>query len=181
MTTSNLKLFDIPIDSDDAYLRFDAIKPGTPVFNVKYITQETSKYLKDLKSIIEKSKPNWWYNDIDTPLNEFADLIITAGLKNEEMVYLEPVIRALCRDPSNISKSPDFSKDKTDTVIINLKTGIFEGNIYSAVAFQQLTDTFENINSFEEHPAGVHDALFKTTRIHDYDYMEKALIEKGML
>ena len=75
----------------------------------------------------------------------------------------------------------DFSKDKTDTVIINLKTGIFEGNIYSAVAFQQLTDTFENINSFEEHPAGVHDALFKTTRIHDYDYMEKALIEKGML
>lgn len=181
MTTSNLKLFDIPIDSDDAYLRFDAIKPGTPVFNVKYITQETSKYLKDLKSVIERSKPNWWYNDIDTPLNEFADLIITAGLKNEEMVYLEPVIRALCRDPSNISKSPDFSKEKTDTVIINLKTGIFEGNIYSAVAFQQLTDTFENINSFEEHPAGVHDALFKTTRIHDYDYMEKALIEKGMI
>ena len=39
----------------------------------------------------------------------------------------------------------------------------------------------ENINSFEEHPAGVHDALFKTTRIHDYDYMERALIEKGMI
>lgn len=181
MTPSNLKMFDIPIDSDDAYLRFDSIKPGTPIFNVKYITQETSKYLKDLKSIIERSKPNWWYNDIDTPLNEFADLIITAGLKNEEAAYLEPVIRALCRDPDNISKRPDFSKEKTETVITNLKSGIFEGNIYSAVAFQQLTDTFENINSFSEHPVGVHDDLFKTTRIHDYDYMEKALIEKGIL
>lgn len=181
MTPSNLKMFDIPIDSDDAYLRFDSIKPGTPIFNVKYITQETSKYLKDLKSIIERSKPNWWYNDIDTPLNEFADIIITAGLKNEEAAYLEPVIRALCRDPNNISKRPDFSKEKTETVIINLKSGIFEGNIYSAVAFQQLTDTFENINSFSEHPVGVHDDLFKTTRIHDYDYMEKALIEKGIL
>lgn len=181
MTPSNLKMFDIPIDSDDAYLRFDSIKPGTPIFNVKYITQETSKYLKDLKSIIERSKPNWWYNDIDTPLNEFADLIITAGLKNEEAAYLEPVIRALCRDPNNISKRPDFSKEKTDTVITNLKSGIFEGNIYSAVAFQQLTDTFENINSFSEHPMGVHDDLFKTTRIHDYDYMEKALVEKGIL
>lgn len=181
MTPSNLKMFDIPIDSDDAYLRFDSIKPGTPIFNVKYITQETSKYLKDLKSIIERSKPNWWYNDIDTPLNEFVDLIITAGLKNEEAAYLEPVIRALCRDPNNISKRPDFSKEKTETVIINLKSGIFEGNIYSAVAFQQLTDTFENINSFSEHPVGVHDDLFKTTRIHDYDYMEKALIEKGIL
>lgn len=181
MTPSNLKMFDIPIDSDDAYLRFDSIKPGTPIFNVKYITQETSKYLKDLKSIIERSKPNWWYNDIDTPLNEFADLIITAGLKNEEAAYLEPVIRALCRDPNNISKRPDFSKEKTETVITNLKSGIFEGNIYSAVAFQQLTDTFENINSFSEHPVGVHDDLFKTTRIHDYDYMEKALIEKGIL
>lgn len=181
MTPSNLKMFDIPIDSDDAYLRFDSIKPGTPIFNVKYITQETSKYLKDLKSIIERSKPNWWYNDIDTPLNEFADLIITAGLENEEAAYLEPVIRALCRDPNNISKRPDFSKEKTETVITNLKSGIFEGNIYSAVAFQQLTDTFENINSFSEHPVGVHDDLFKTTRIHDYDYMEKALIEKGIL
>lgn len=181
MTPSNLKMFDIPIDSDDAYLRFDSIKPGTPIFNVKYITQETSKYLKDLKSIIERSKPNWWYNDIDTPLNEFADLVITAGLKNEEAAYLEPVIRALCRDPNNISKRPDFSKEKTETVITNLKSGIFEGNIYSAVAFQQLTDTFENINSFSEHPVGVHDDLFKTTRIHDYDYMEKALIEKGIL
>ena len=181
MTPSNLKMFDIPIDSDDAYLRFDSIKPGTPIFNVKYITQETSKYLKDLKYIIERSKPNWWYNDIDTPLNEFADIIITAGLKNEEAAYLEPVIRALCRDPNNISKRPDFSKEKTETVITNLKSGIFEGNIYSAVAFQQLTDTFENINSFSEHPVGVHDDLFKTTRIHDYDYMEKALIEKGIL
>lgn len=181
MTPSNLKMFDIPIDSDDAYLRFDSIKPGTPIFNVKYITQETSKYLKDLKYIIERSKPNWWYNDIDTPLNEFADLIITSGLKNEEAAYLEPVIRALCRDPDNISKRPDFSKEKTETVITNLKSGIFEGNIYSAVAFQQLTDTFENINSFSEHPVGVHDDLFKTTRIHDYDYMEKALIEKGIL
>lgn len=181
MNLQHLKLFDIQIDSDDAYLRLDSLKPGMPVFNVKYITQETSKYLKDLKGIIERSKPNWWYDDLDTPLNNFADLVITAGLKGEEIVFLEPVLRALCRDPNNISKRPDFSKDDIHTVIVNLKTGIFEGNLYSALVYQQLTDTFENIRSFETHDVGVNDTLFKTTRVHDFDYMRTALINKKII
>lgn len=180
MTISNMKLFETPIDSDDAYLKLESIKPGMAVFNVKYITAETSKYLKDLKSIIERSKTNWWYNDIDTPINSFADLVITAGLKGEEIVFLEPVIRALCRDPENISKRPDFSKDKVDTVIVNLKTGIFEGNLYSALVFECLTDTFENIRSFETHDEGINDSLFATSNYHNFDYFEDALKKKNI-
>lgn len=181
MTTNNMKLFDIPIDSDDAYLKLDSIKPGMAIFNVKYITKETSKYLKDLKGIIERSKPNWWYNDLDTPLNNFADLVITAGLKGEEIVFLEPVIRALCRDPNDISRRPNFSKDKVNTVIVNLKTGIFEGNIYSALVFERLTDTFENIRSFQTHDVGINDSLFATSNNHDFSYFEKALKKKHMI
>lgn len=180
MTTSNMKLFDIPIDSDDAYLKLENIKPGLSVFNVKYITRETSKYLKDLKGIIERSKPNWYYNDLDTPLNSFADLVITAGLKGEEIVFLEPVIRALCRDPENISKRPDFSKDNVPTVLVNLKTGIFEGNLYSALVFERLTDTFENIRSFDMHDEGINDSLFATSNDHNFDYFEKALKKKHL-
>lgn len=181
MTSNNIKLFDIPIDNDNAFLRLDSIKPGTAVFNVKYITKETSKYLKDLKGIIERSKPNWWYDDLDTPLNSFADLVITAGLKGEEIVFLEPVIKALCRNPDNISKRPDFSKDEVHTVIVNLKTGIFEGNLYSAFAFERLTDTFENIRSFEEHPEGVNDSLFATSNNHNFPEFKKALETKGII
>lgn len=181
MTTNNMKLFDIPIDSDDAYLKLDSIKPGMAVFNIKYITRETSKYLKDLKGIIERSKPNWWYNDLDTPINSFADLVITAGLKGEELVFLEPVIRALCRDPENISKRPDFSKDDVKTVIVNLKTGVFEGNLYSALVFERLTDTFENIRSFQYHDEGINDSLFATSNNHNFDGFKKALKNKGII
>lgn len=180
MTGSRMKLFDTPIDSDDAFLNLSSVKPGMTVFDVKYITRETSKYLKDLKSIIDRSKVNWWYNDLDTPINNFADLIIDAGLKNEEMVFLEPIIRALCRNPEEITSRPDFSKENTPTVIINLRTGILEGDLYSALIFERLTDTFENIRSFRNHNHGINDNPFKTSDRHDFDYFEEALKKKGI-
>ena len=111
LSGNNLKAIDIPIDSDVAELKLSNIKPGTPVFNIKYITAETSRYLKELKNIIERSKPNWYFNDLDTPLNDFADLVIEAGLKNEEMVFLEPIIYALTRDQNNILKLGNITKN----------------------------------------------------------------------
>lgn len=177
LSGNNLKAIDIPIDSDVAELKLSNIKPGTPVFNIKYITAETSKYLKELKNIIERSKPNWYINDLDTPLNSFADLVIEAGLKNEEMVFLEPIIYALTRDQNNILKHPDFSKDNPQFAVINLKTAIFKGDLLSALVYQEVSKTLKDIDSFEREGIGdgIHDSSFKTTVRHDFSYMKKAL------
>jgi len=177
LSGNNLKAIDLPIDSDVAELKLSNIKPGTPVFNIKYITAETSRYLKELKNIIERSKPNWYVNDLDTPLNSFADLVIEAGLKNEELVFLEPIIYALTRDPNNILMHPDFSKENPEYVVINLKTGIFKGDLLSALVYQEVSKTLKDIDSFErpEIGDGIHDSSFKTTIKHDFNYMKKAL------
>ena len=177
LSGNNLKAIDIPIDSDVAELKLSNIKPGTPVFNIKYITAETSRYLKELKNIIERSKPNWYFNDLDTPLNDFADLVIEAGLKNEEMVFLEPIIYALTRDQNNILKHPDFSKDNPEFMVINLKTAIFKGDLLSALVYQEVSKTCKDIDSFEREGIGdgIHDSSFKTTVHHDFSYMKKAL------
>ena len=177
LSGNNLKAIDIPIDSDVAELKLSNIKPGTPVFNIKYITAETSRYLKELKNIIERSKPNWYVNDLDTPLNSFADLIIEAGLKNEEMVFLEPIIYALTRDQNNILKHPDFSKDNPQFVVMNLKTAIFKGDLLSALVYQEVSKTIKDIDSFERDGIGdgIHDSSFRTTVKHDFNYMKKAL------
>ena len=177
LSGNNLKAIDIPIDSDVAELKLSNIKPGTSVFNVKYITAETSRYLKELKNIIERSKPNWYINDLDTPLNDFADLIIESGLKNEEMVFLEPIIYALTRDQNDILRHPDFSKDNPQFMVINLKAAIFKGDLLSAFAYQEISKIIKDIDSFERADIGdgINDSSFKTTVKHDFTYMKKAL------
>lgn len=183
MTLQNVKKIELPIDSEVAILHLEDIKPGTAVFNIKYITAETSRYIKELKNIIERSKPNW-YTNLDDPINEFADLINRVGMKNKELVYMEPIIHALTRDPNNIMKRPNFSKKNVDVCVVNLKTAIFKGDLYSSLIFQELTKVFKDIDSFYKDPSigdGIHDSSFKTSIKHDFRYMKRALKKSGMI
>lgn len=182
MNLNSIKKIEIPIDSDQAILHLEDIKPGTAVFNVKYITAETSRYLKNLKNIIERAKPTW-YDNLDEPIRDFTNLIIEAGLKDKEMVFIEPAIYALTRCPDNVMKRPDFSKKDVKLNVINLKTSIFKGDLYSALIYQELTKIFKDIDSFYKDPSigeGIHDSLFKTSVKHDFSYMRKAL-KKGKI
>ena len=182
MNLSIIKKIEIPIDSDNAVLNLEDIRPGTAVFNIKYITAETSRYLKELKNVIERAKPIW-YNNLDEPIRDFTNLIIEAGLKDKELVYIEPAIYALTRCPDNIMKRPDFSRKDVPLTIINLKTSIFKGDFYSALIYQELTKLFKDIDSFFKDPSvgeGIHDSLFKTSMRRDFSYMKKAL-KKGKI
>ena len=183
MTRQNVKKIELPIDSEVAILHLEDIKPGTAVFNIKYITAETSRYIKELKNIIERSKPTW-YTNLDEPINEFADLINRVGMKNKELVYMEPIIHALTRDPNNIMKRPNFSKKNVDVCVVNLKTAIFKGDLYSSLIFQELTKVFKDIDSFYKDPSigdGIHDSAFKTSIKQDFRYMKKALKKSGLI
>lgn len=184
LNINNIKKIKLPIDSDTAILDISDLKPGTQVFNIKYITAETSRYLKELKNIIERAKPTW-YENLDDPINNFADLIIEAGLKDKELVYIEPIIHALTRSPKNIVVRPNFSKDQMpQLVVINLKTAIFKGDLCSALIYQQITDILKDRDSFFKDPSvgeGLHDTLFKTTVRHDFRYVEKALRQSNII
>ena len=177
MNLKNIKKIKLPIDEDIAILDIANIKPGTAVFNIKYITADTSRYLKDLKNIIERAKPSWYMN-LDDPVNDFADLILEANLKNKELVYLEPIIHALTRDPYKITRHPDFSKKDVELVVINLSTAIFKGDLCSALSYQEITKILKDIDSFEKDPSvgeGLHDTLFNTSIKHDFSYFKRAL------
>ena len=177
MNIKNIKKIKLPIDEDIAILDIANIKPGTAVFNIKYITADTSRYLKELKNIIERAKPSWYMN-LDDPVNDFADLILEANLKNKEIVYLEPIIHALTRDPYKITRHPDFSKKDVELVVINLSTAIFKGDLCSALIYQEITKILKDIDSFEKDPSvgeGLHDTLFNTSVKHDFSYFKRAL------
>ena len=183
MNLQNVKKIELPIDSEVAILHLEDIKPGTPVFNIKYITAETSRYIKELKNIIERAKPSW-YTNLDDPINEFADLIIRVGMKDKELVYMEPIIHALTRDPYNIMKRPNFSKKNVELCVVNLRTAIFKGDLYSSLIFQELTKVFKDIDSFRKDPSigdGLHDSSFNTSIKHDYRYMKRALKKSGII
>ena len=177
MNIRNIKKIQLPIDEDIAILDIANIKPGTAVFNIKYITADTSRYLKELKNIIERAKPSWYMN-LDDPINDFADLILEANLKNKELVYLEPIIHALTRDPYKITLHPDFSKKDVELVVINLSTAIFKGDLCSALIYQEITKILKDIDSFDKDPSvgeGLHDSLFNTSVKHDFTYFKRAL------
>ena len=120
-----------------------------------------------------------WYDNLDDPVNDFADLVIEAGLKDKELVYLEPIIHALTRSPKNIVMRPNFSKDQMPPLmVINLKTAIFKGDLCSALIYQEITKILKDRDSFFKDPSvgeGLHDTLFRTTVKHDFRYVEKAL------
>ena len=178
LNINNIRKIKLPIDSDTAVLNISDLKPGTQVFNIKYITAETSRYLKQLKNIIERAKP-MWYDNLDDPINDFADLVIEAGLKDKELVYLEPIIHALTRSSKNIVMRPNFSKEQMPPLmVINLKTAIFKGDLCSALIYQEITKILKDRDSFFKDPSvgeGLHDTLFRTTVKHDFRYAEKAL------
>lgn len=176
-----IKNINCPIDSDDAILKLSDLKAATAVFNIKHITKETSRYLKQLKDVIERSKPNWHENNLDTPTNDFADLIISAGLKGSELVHAEPVLRKLTRDKNNILKLPDWKRSNVDFMMVNLKTGIFKGDLYSALSFEEVTKTFKDTDSFKERGEGAHDSQFNSNYGHDFKYMEKALKKANLI
>lgn len=174
---ANLKAIQVPVDSEVAILKLSDIKPGTSVFTIRYITAETSRYLKELKNIIERSKPTWYVNDLSTPIQAFADLIIEANLSNEELVFIEPIMYSLTRDPEVYTRRPDFSKDEVDFVVMNLKTSIFKGDLCSKLVYQEVTKTVKDIDSYvaDGVKAGIHDTTFRTTIKQDLGYMKKAL------
>lgn len=183
MNLQNVKKIELPIDSEVAILHLEDIKPGTAVFNIKYITAETSRYIKELKNIIERAKPNW-YTNLDDPINDFADLVIRVGMKNKELVYMEPIIHALTRDPYNIMKRPNFNKKNVELCVVNFRTAIFKGDLYSALIFQELTKVFKDIDSFHKDPSigdGIHDSAFKTSIKHDFKYMKRALKKNNLI
>ena len=183
MNLKNIKKIELPLDSDVAILHLEDIKPGTTVFDIKYITAETSRYVKELKNIIERAKP-MWYTNLDDPINEFADLIFRVGLKNKELVYIEPFIHALTRDPYNIMKRPNFSKKNVELCVVNLRTAILKGDLYSSLIFQELTKVFKDVDSFYKDPSigdGIHDSTFNTSLKHDFRYMKRALKKSGII
>ena len=178
----NIKNIKIPIDSDEAILSLDSLKPGTPVFNIKYITKEASRFIKKLKDIIERPKDTWYYNDLDTPINKLTSLIIDdANLKNTEFVHIEPIIYKLTRKPDKLIERPDFSQRDPQYVLINLETGIFKGDLFSSLVFQEINKIFKDLDSYEERGEGIHDSQFRSTNHHDFKYMEKALKKSGIL
>ena len=130
------------------------------------------------RAIISRPKPQWYTNDLSTPINQFADLMVEAGLKNEEVVFLEPIIYSMTRDANDILKRPDFKQKDPQFVVLNLNTSILKGDLCSAIVYQEITKTLKSVDSFER-PAeigdGIHDSLFKTTISHDFGYMKKAL------
>ena len=183
MKLQNIKKLEIPIDSDIAILNLKDLKPGMGVFNIKYVTAETSRYLKALKNIIERPRP-MWYTNLDDPINEYTDLVIEAGLSNKEMVYIEPIIHALTRRPDNILGRPDFSKPSVPLMVINLRTSLVKGDFYSAQLYQEITKLFKDRDSFfkdESIGDGLNDSLFKTSIKHDFTYMKRALRKSKLI
>lgn len=176
-----LKNVKCEIDSDDAILNLANIKPATPIFNIKYITKETSRYLKMLKKVIERPKTDWRKNELDITIEEFVDVVIAANLKGAEMVHLEPTIRKLTRDANDLLKQPNWKLKNPNYVTINLKTGIFKGDLFSAMSFEELTKTIKDRDSYRERGEGAHDSQFNSNYGFDVKYMEKALKNANLI
>ena len=91
MNIKNIKKIKLPIDEDIAILDIANIKPGTAVFNIKYITADTSRYLKDLKNIIDTYKQFTDFNLLFTKLDEtdtYGNILNCKMYSGAELSYI---------------------------------------------------------------------------------------------
>ena len=97
------------INKNNGYVYFSDLDEDTKIFEISIQNKELTKPLYDLMNLINKKKDSNVEVTLDSMLQDFLDLMVTAKIQ-ASIVAAEVIINRLVKDANNIYDRPDFSQ-----------------------------------------------------------------------
>ena len=131
---------------------------GIEIFTFSVENNELSSALVSIFSLIEQEEND----DLDEMFNDFMSRVDSTGIDTPS-VNIEMILRALIRNPLDITNAPDYSNDNLPAeVILKLLPAIINTpSITNSLAFERIKSQLMQPTTYEKTNEGVFDILFK--------------------
>lgn len=157
------KKFIMEYDNDEALIPINKIDKDTPIFSMVIVTEEVSRYLKQIKKLIDSVKTKS-YTSPALLIEDIGNVMIEMGIGGLSLINIETLVYQLVRNPEKLYERPDFSKSTPDICIIPLSAAIGKSDIRTAFSFEKYKQQITDPDSFEKTSSGIFDPLFKIER-----------------
>ncbi len=157
------KKFIIDLESDNALIPLSKIDLDNPLFNMIIVTEEVSRYLAQIKKLINSSATKN-YTNISNLLHDILKVLTESGMLGTSVVHTETLLYQLLRDPERLYDRPDFSKKDIGYCIIPLAQSIMKKDLHSALAFEKFKMEMKDLDTYMKNKNGVFDLIFKVEK-----------------
>lgn len=177
-------------DSDEAEIPINRIDKDAPVFNMVIVTEEVSRYLKQVMKLMDSVYTRNYtntYSDTETGLSgynllvhDILEILIDSGLSGTSVTHTETVVHHLLRIPDKLYERPNFAIKDPYYIPVPLKQSILKRDLLTALSFQEFKTQVTDSDSFIKNSSGVFDQVYKTKRASYLEKIDPALIAKVM-
>jgi hypothetical protein len=158
-------------DSDEAEIPISKLDKDQPIFNMVIITEEVSRFLKQMMKVIDSSLTKKYDKNYINSLGlagysrliyDILEILINSGLSGTSVTHAETVVYQLLRDPEALYKRANFKIKDIDYITIPLSKSILKRDLCTALSFQELKDQITDSDSYFKDSYGIFDNIFKT-------------------
>lgn len=145
-------------ENDEYVLKIPASQTeGIEVFTFSVENNELSSALVSIFSLIEKEEND----DVDVMYNDFIQRVNEANIDTPS-INLELILRALVRDPLDITSTPDYSNEElpAEVILKMLHAIINSPSVTNSLAFERIKAQLLSPTTYEKREEGVFDILF---------------------
>lgn len=155
-------------DMEFVSISIENLDHSEPIFSIKLLTEEVSKYLRITKSIIDGAKTSL-YTCPEDPIVDFIDILFKADLTTKGMmIHIETLIMNLMRSENDSIIRPDYStKIEPNVKFVKLTQAIQKADLFSSIAFQELRRQLKDPQSLKKSVPGIFDIFFKNQVFED--------------
>jgi len=129
------------------------------LFSVSVANDELAAFLNAIFALIEKDD----HDSVTDLYEKFMWLLSQSGIQSPS-IHAEMIIRALVRDPQDLTFRPDYSTgpERPDEAILKLSPAIFNSaSITNSLAFERVKNQLTDTDSFRKQSTGLLDQLFQ--------------------
>jgi hypothetical protein len=167
--------FVIDFESDNAVIPLGKLESDTPLFTMVMVSEEVSKYLAQIKRLINSSIVKS-YKSVSDLLHDMIKVLINSGLLETNIIHVETLLYQLIRNKNKIYERPDFTQKDVEYGLIPLANAIMKKDIYTALAFEKFKMEMKDLDSFIKTSSGLFDPIFKTEQPKYLKKVDPAII-----
>ncbi len=149
-------------------VNFRELDFNEPLFNVKIITEEVSKYLKIIKNIIDGVRTQT-YKSVEDIIADIFEIVFLANIGSKGMIiHIETLVLNLMRDIEDNLKHPDFTElTEPNVQFLKLKSAIQHSDLFTGIVFQDLRRQLESPVTLRKNSRGIFDTFFHNEKFHE--------------
>ena len=130
------------------------------LFFIEIENNELSKHLHGIINLIDQ-KDHLGCTTKEEVMQKFYDLVNEAGIYIDS-VHLENILREILRDPYNLTKRPDWSKEEPVYEIMRVSDAIMNSSsISTSLSFEKIKKQLYEPETYEKVDDSFLDSLFK--------------------